>query len=331
MKTEILFEEYRENVLECVHHGTVCVVDKNGIVASAGSTDWTCFYRSCSKPIQVLPLIARDIDQKYGLTQEEIAIFSGSHAADPEHIAILTSILQKTGLDESRMIMLPTYPGRPAERDRLLRQGMPPRKLYHNCSGKHLGMMLLARELGEPVEQYWVRESRTQQEILGTISRLTDIPVQDIRIGVDGCGVPVYAVPFHAIATSYLRLMQPELIRDLSLRRAVMRNMEALHAYPAMISGAGRLSTCLTANNDLFGKDGAQGVYTMGIRSMGLGIVFKIMDGSQDEFASGVIHILQGLGYDPAVVDGLSAMFPDIIVNDNNETAGYRKAVFTLK
>ena len=331
MKTELLFEEYREDVLECLHQGMVCVMDKNGIVSSVGSPDWTCFYRSCSKPIQMLPVLTHNLDKKYGLTQEETAIFSGSHFADADHIAVLTSILEKTGLDESRMIMNPTYPNRASVKDRLISEGMPPRKLYHNCSGKHLAMMLLARELGEPVEQYWVRESKTQQEILKTISQLTDVPVQDIRIGVDGCGVPVYAVPFHAIATSYLRLMRPELITDDSLREAVTRNMEALHANPNMISGAGNLSTYLTANPDLFGKDGAMGVYTMGIRSMGLGIVFKIMDGSQAEFASGVIHILKELGYDPAVVDELSKAFPDIIVNDNNETAGYRKTVFSLK
>ena len=65
-------------------------------------------------------------------------------------------------------------------------------------------MMLLARELGEEVTGYWKRESRTQQEILGIISMMTDVAQEDIKTGVDGCGVPVYAVPFHSIATSYL-------------------------------------------------------------------------------------------------------------------------------
>ena len=39
MRTEVLFEEYRADVLECIHQGG-CVVDKDGIAASVGDTDW---------------------------------------------------------------------------------------------------------------------------------------------------------------------------------------------------------------------------------------------------------------------------------------------------
>ena len=78
MNTEILFEEYRGGVLECLHHGMVCIVDKNGIKASVGDAEWNCFYRSCSKPIQALPVIMRGIDKKYGLSEEEIAFIESS-------------------------------------------------------------------------------------------------------------------------------------------------------------------------------------------------------------------------------------------------------------
>ena len=331
MNTEILFEEYRGDILECVHHGMVCIVDKNGIRMSVGDTQWNCYYRSCSKPIQALPIIMRRLDQKYNLTEEETAIFSGSHCADPVHVKVLESIMQKTGLKEEQMIMLPTYPGRPEEKERLLRAGMPPRKIYHNCSGKHLAMMLLARELGESVEQYWIRGSRTQEEILRILSMISDTPVQEIKIGVDGCGVPVYAVPFWAIAKSYLRLVCPELIENKELRAAVEKNVEILHAYPDMIGGAGDISTILTSDRDMLGKSGAQGVYTLGIRSLELGIVFKIMDGSQEEFASTVFHIFNQLRYDNETIQKAKKCYSDIIVNNNNEEAGFCKAVFSLK
>lgn len=330
MNTEILFEEYRGEVLECLHHGMVCIVDKNGISASVGDTDWTCFYRSCSKPIQALPVIMRGIDKKYGLSEEETAIISGSHCGDPEHVHVLESIMQKTGLKEEQMIMLPTYPGRPSERERLLRAGMEPRKIYHNCSGKHLGLMLLARELGEPVENYWKKESKTQSEILDIISMMSDVTVNDIRVGVDGCGVPVYAIPFHAIAKSYLRLVQPELIEDGKVREAVKKNVAILHKYPNMIGGEGDISSILTASNDLFGKSGAQGVYTLGVVSLGIGIVIKIMDGSQEEFASAIFHILDELGYQNEVLEKARRQYSDVIINNNKEEVGYRKAVFTL-
>ena len=51
MKPELLFEEYREGVLECLHFGAACVVDETGVTASVGQPDWHCFYRSASKPV----------------------------------------------------------------------------------------------------------------------------------------------------------------------------------------------------------------------------------------------------------------------------------------
>lgn len=323
-----LFEEYRNGILEGIHYGAICAVDQNGIVASAGDTDWLCYYRSASKAIQALPVIERRLDEKYGLTAKEAAIFSGSHWGDAEHVQVQESILQKTGLREEDMIMLPTYPSRPSRRDELLRQGMPPRKLYHNCSGKHLGMMLLARELGEPVEGYWMRQSAAQQVILDTISKMTDIPARLIHVGVDGCGVPVYAVPFHAIATSYLRLIQPALITDVVLRGAAERNISLLHANPAMVAGKDIICSILTADPDMIGKSGAMGVYAMAIRSRGLGVVAKVMDGSHDEFAQCAIHICKQFGYDTPTIHAAQVQYPEVIVNDNREVVGERRAVF---
>lgn len=135
----------------------------------------------------------------------------------------------------------------------------------------------------------------------------------------------------HAIAKSYLCLVNPDLIEDLKLREAVEKNVAMLHKFPNMIGGEGDISSVLTANSDLFGKSGAQGVYTLGIASLGLGIVIKIMDGSQEEFASAVFHILDKLGYENDDVRKAKLLYSDIIVNNNKEEAGYRKAVFELK
>lgn len=331
MNTKVLFEEYREDILACVHHGAACVVDKDGITAAVGDTDWTCFYRSASKPIQSLPVLIHGLDQKYGLTEEETALFSGSHWGDEEHVRVLESIMQKTGLKEEQMIMLPTYPNRLSERNRLIENHMPPRKVYHNCSGKHLGMMLLARELGEEVSGYWRRDSRTQQEILRIISMMTDVAAKDIRTGVDGCGVPVYAVPFHSIATSYLRLVCPELIQDLVLQTAVIKNINMIHQYPHMIAGKDIVCSVLASSGDLLGKSGAMGVYALGIRSLGVGVVVKIMDGSHDEFAAAVLRVFEELDYDnQEVAEQLKELYPAAVVNDNKEMVGYRKAVFKL-
>ena len=331
MRTEVLFEEYRGNVLECLHHGTICVVDRDGPVAGIGDTDWICYYRSASKPIQALPVLVRGVHRKYGLTEEETAIFSGSHWGDEAHVRVCESIMAKTGLREDDMIMLPTYPNRPARREALLRANLPPRKIYHNCSGKHLCLMLLARELGEPVRDYWKRDSRTQRAVREMIADMSDTPYDDVRVGVDGCGVPVFAVPFRRIAGTYLKLSCPELIGDADVREAVVENMARLHAYPHMIAGRDIVDSIITADPDLIAKSGAMGVYAMGVRSRGLGIAFKVMDGSHDEFAAEAAETLCQLGIAPEVAAALRRVYPDHIVNDNREIVGCRKAVFDLK
>lgn len=330
MKTAVLFEEYREGILECVHVGTACVVDRSGVAASEGDLGWRCFYRSASKPLQALPVLTRRLNRKYGLTEEETAIFSGSHWGDEEHVHVLSSILEKTGLFEDQMIMLPTYPLRAARKETLIRRDQPPRKLYHNCSGKHLGLMLLARELGDRVEDYWRRDSRTQREVRRMIALMSDTPEDEISVGVDGCGVPVFAVPFSGIANSYLKLVQPELIRDDAAREAVADNMARLHAHPNMIAGENIVDSIFTKNPDLIGKSGAMGVYAMGIRSMGLGVAVKVMDGSHDEFGAVAIRVLETLKCAPETVKELRKFYPEKIVNDNQEIVGCRKAVFEL-
>jgi len=72
-------------------------------------------------------------------------------------------------------------------------------------------------------------------------------------------------------------------------------------------------------------------VFTIGIRSMGLGVAIKIMDGNHEGFYCCALHALRELGYDPAFVDEVSSHFSDVILNTNNEEAGFRKTVFSLK
>lgn len=330
MITEPLVEEYRNGLLECIHCGTVCVVDEKGVLAGCGDTDWISYYRSASKAIQALPVIERRLEEKYGLTAEEAAIFSGSHWGDYEHTRVLESIMHKTGLKEEDMIMNPTYPQRISVRNELLAQGKGPRKIYHNCSGKHLGMMLLTRELGLPVEDYWKRGTKTQEEILKAIAVMADVQPEDIKVGVDGCGVPVYAVPFWSIAASYMKLANPHLIQDDSLQEAVARNTGYIHAYPDMIAGHDIICSILCSDENLIAKSGALGIYTIGIRSLGLGIVCKTMDGSHDEFAQCALHALKQVGYESAATKLLEEKYSNIIVNDNMETVGEKKAVFQL-
>ena len=142
----LLCEEYRGGLLDLVHEGYVCVVDENSrIVAHAGNPEAMVYYRSASKPLQALPVIARRLDEQYGITEEESVIFSGSHLGEDFHVKALRSIFKKAGLSEDDLIMKPTAPGSMEANEARIRAGLPKAKIYHNCSGKHAGAMLFAK------------------------------------------------------------------------------------------------------------------------------------------------------------------------------------------
>ncbi|MBR3841810.1 MAG: asparaginase [Christensenellaceae bacterium] len=325
-----LIKQYRGDLLECIHRGRLTIVSEKGVELALGDENSYAFYRSASKPIQSLPVVIRHLPEKYGLTDTEAAILSGSHWAQKQHVEALESIIAKTGLKEEDMIMLPTYPRDQEMLHHVIKNDLPKRKIYHNCSGKHLGIMLLARELGEEIGNYWKIESKAQGEILKVISMMTDTPVSEIKIGTDGCGVPVYAAPMKNLARSYLKLACPDMIEDDDLREAVIRNRRYIHTAPYMMDATGQASAVIDSVDDLIGKDGALGFYALGISSKRLGIAVKINDGNDQKAVFSILNVLRQLGYDEDLTNRLAKVTPDTIVNDNKITVGYQEAVFKI-
>jgi L-asparaginase II len=332
LETKPLIYQYRNDLLECVSYGKVCVVGEDGIRVAIGGVNEYSYYRSASKPIQALPVLLHRMDKKYGFTDSEIAVFSGSHWGEDIHIKTLESILQKTGVKEEQLIMQPTYPLNPERRQELIYQGSGPRRLYHNCAGKHIALILLARELGEAEGNYWKAESKVQKTILDIISELTDISADQIRMGVDGCGVPVYAVPLYAIALSFLRLICSDLIRNDELRGAVERNTALLHVNSIMLDGFNRSCAVFSSRPDLLSKAGALGVYAMGIGSLRLGGVVKISDGDNNKAEFCAPYLLRKLGYkgDSEWWKRLEAIQSGDIYNDNGTLVGKQNCVFNF-
>ncbi|MGV2643940.1 asparaginase, partial [Clostridium perfringens] len=49
----VLVNEYRADILECVHNGHICIVNEQGSVqAYAGDPEYVAFTRSSAKPMQ---------------------------------------------------------------------------------------------------------------------------------------------------------------------------------------------------------------------------------------------------------------------------------------
>ncbi len=326
----VLMREYRGSALDNVHRGFLAVVDKNGhVIFSCGDPEKVVFYRSASKPIQALPAIAARLDEAFSVTEQESVIFAGSHAGEPFHIAALESIFQKAGLKEEELIMKPSFPAHVPSNEARLEAGLPRRKLYHNCAGKHAALMLLQRHLGGAVEDYWKMGSAADRAVRTAIETIGEQPIA--ADGVDGCGVPVFAVPLKSIATAYKNLACPALIKDDALSQAAARFVPRIHNYPKMMRGTGFLCGHINEDENLVAKGGAAGVYGIGLKKQGLGIAFKVESGSEDAWPNIVLSVLRGLGaLKPETEAMLESLGATRFQNDNGVTVGRREAGFTV-
>lgn len=330
--SEILVNEYRGNIVENVRRGYVCVVNENKeIVFQQGDINHYVYFRSAAKPVQILPVLKRKLDLKYNFTEPQTVIMASAHNGESYHIEALAEMLVKAGLIELDMVMKPTYPLDQATTDRLIREGLPQRKIYHNCAGKHIALMMLAREYGPDYQNYWRIEHPAQQGILEDIAFMTEMPKQKIEISTDGCGVPVYAVPIKNMAIMYLKLACPDNIKDAEIKNALKRFLPLVNKYNKFIRGTDRLCSVLNEDENIICEDGACAVLDIGLKKEKLGIAIKIEDGCDSDImlAQVIIHLMEKLNYDnKKTIERLKTLYPDTIYNDNDIEIGKRVAVF---
>ncbi len=313
--SQVLVEEYRGGVIENLHRGFICGVSHNGeVIYSVGDPNHITFMRSTAKPIQAIPVFKFELDRKYGLEDKEATIFCASHMAESFHIQALDSIIRKTGISEDLLIC-----------------SASPRRIYHNCAGKHLGLLMLCKEFGYNMEDYWSVHNPVQELIKKYIAVISEYPIEDIKIGIDGCGVPVFALPFKFIANAYLKLACPDLAKNLQIRCAIERITRLMNAHPEMISGTNGLCSQLLKDDNIVAKGGAMGVYCFGLKRERLGFAIKVEDGASAEWPIIIVSILEQINYENRdTIQRLKKMYPEEIKNDNGSIVGVSKAKFQL-
>ena len=286
MQPEILANVIRGETVESVHRGHLIVIDGEGnTVASMGDPSTVTFFRSASKAFQAIPCITSGAADAFGFTEDKIAMACASHSGERMHVELATRMLEKIGLSESDLHCGVHLPFSDSAAKQMLRSGEEPTQLHNNCSGKHAAMLAFAKHIGADIETYETAENRIQKRILRCISDFTEIPENEIAIGIDGCCVPNFAVPISAMAKSFINLISPAKLHE-SIQSATNRVVAAMIKYPELIGGSERLDTRLmqAAPGKIISKVGAEGVWLCGALPCerwptGLGIALKIADG----------------------------------------------------
>lgn len=284
-----LVEVTRGPLTESLHRGFIAAVDAEGrIVAQLGDVQTRTWYRSAAKPFQTIPFIACGAADHFGLTSQELAVVSASHSGEDIHLETVSSILKKIGMSETDLLCGAHPPYDEFAARKLQTEQKLPNQLHNNCSGKHSGMLAFAKFIGQPISNYINPRHPIQQQILSALAQFSEVPANEIAIGIDGCSAPVFGISIQAMAHSYARLVAVRHTNiDPTLAAAAERVVEAMTDFPEMVGGSrGRLDTDLmkVAQKQIVSKVGAEGVQLLGIRPCqrypnGLGIAIKVEDG----------------------------------------------------
>ncbi|MDF2924518.1 MAG: asparaginase [Paenibacillaceae bacterium] len=299
--SDLLLKVTRGPLAESLHRGHIAVADPSGrIFYSSGDPEAFVFARSSMKPVQALQVMEAGAADIYGFTTEEIAILCASHNGEVRHTATVASMLNKLRLPQQCLLCGPHIPFDPSAAAKLAEAGHKPSELHNNCSGKHAGMLALALVLKADTKDYMNPDHPVQQCMLDTVSQMAGFPRDQIILGTDGCGVPVFGLPLNRLAAAYARLGALSADNSPSSRSvAARRIVEALRAHPFQLAGTGRYDTRLieATRGRIIGKMGAEGVFALMVPSLSMGLALKIEDGSQRAIYPAVTEALLQLGW----------------------------------
>lgn len=291
----VLAHVVRSGFLESVHHGLAVVTAPDGTVELAlGDPLTPIFPRSANKPIHAVAALRVGADP----TTEALAIGCASHMGSPLHVAAVRDALAAVGLDESALRNVPGLPGDAQAAAEWIRQGRGAESVTQGCSGNHAIMLAAAVAAGWDPGSYDDPSHRFQELTRETTAELSGSRIE--ATGVDGCGVPVYALAIEGLARAYGRVAGAA-EGDLARAAAAMR------AHPELVAGNGRRSTeFMRRVPGMIAKSGADGVFAAGLAD-GRGLAVKITDGG--DRAAGVVlaALLIRLGVAmPDQLDGLA-------------------------
>ena len=338
--TEILVKVMRGGTLESVHRGTLIVVDGDGEnITEIGDASEITFWRSAAKSLQAIPMITSGAADAFDFTEKEIALACASHSGENFHTETAQRMIEKIGLSEKDLQCGSQLPFDKSTSKAMIKADEKPTQLHNNCSGKHIGMLAFAKHIGANPETYLDLENPVQKMILETVSLFTEVPFDEIKVGIDGCSAPNFAVPLDLMALAFAKLINPPPVFNEDMKNACQRIVAAKIKYPEMIGGSERLDTQImqTLKGKIICKVGAEGVWSAGILpcekwKQGLGIALKIEDGDDNRARPVVaVELLRQLGImTDEAEETLKEISPMILKNRRDIVVGEVVADFKI-
>lgn len=288
----IICKVTRGNLLESIHIVYAIVVDGDGKeILTVGNGDYVTCIRSTFKPFQAATVVMAGAVDTAGFSQDELALMCASHSGEDIHVKTAKSMIEKLGYDISFYECGSHPPYDVPSRHNIIKNNIDILPYHNNCSGKHAGMLALAKHLKVDPTGYTNPEHPVQQMILENAKEYTGI--QEIPISIDGCSA---IAPFFSLKTiaELFQLLSDEQKPELKAVYQAMVN------YPYYIAGNKRFDTDFikTLKGRGVTKIGGEAVRGVGIKTKkygNIGIALKVLDGSQRCLPQATLAILNKL------------------------------------
>ncbi len=293
-----MVEVVRGEMVESRHRVAACAMDAAGRVAfAAGDVDALVYPRSAIKPLQAIPLVETGAADAFGVTEAELALACASHGGERRHVATVRAWLARLGLSEADLECGAHAPSDPIAALALTHSGAMPSQLHNNCSGKHAGFLTVAKHLNAPTKGYIGSDHPSQIRALAAVFDMAGATLDGAPRGIDGCGIPIAALPLAALARGFARFADPAGL-DPARRQAIERIRAAMAAEPFLVAGTNRLTSRVieATQGAVLVKEGAEGVYAGAWPAGGIGIALKVADGAGRAAQVAMGYVLRRLG-----------------------------------
>jgi L-asparaginase II len=183
-----------------------------------------------------------------------------------------------------------------------------PKRIWHNCSGKHAGFLRACVARGWPLETYLDPSHPLQVRIIEFVSALGEHDVEPV--GVDGCGAPVLRTTARAMALMFARLGSDPTLAPV---------FNAMHRYPALVASNGEPDSSIATAIHAAAKGGAEGCLGIALKG-GVGVAVKSWDGLGEMAGVGAVAALERLDrLTPAAIDCLAPIARPVVRGGGQE------------
>jgi len=255
------------------------------------------FPRSALKPLQAIDMVESGACDHYALSDAELTIACASHQGEPMHQELVKTWLERLGLTQDHLACGAVLPDDVQSAHNLLRSGQHGCRVHHNCSGKHIGFLTTALQLGMSLEDFHLVNHPLQQLSLDGLCNHVGTDLRQNPMGIDGCGFPAPTMPLADLGRAMARFAKPVELSD-GRAKAIYRLQQAIIREPLYAAGHGTVVSELNqvTKGAVLAKTGAEGVLTAALPEQGLGIAIKITDGSARARSAALLAILDHLG-----------------------------------